>query len=72
MLEIHFLKSINITPALKYLLPQVPKGGIVVFDELNHPDYPGETIALKEMQSISNTNLKRLPFAYMAAYSVIE
>ena len=54
--------------ALKYLLPQVPKGGIIVFDELNHPDYPGETIALKEMKkSISNISLKRLPFASMAA-----
>ena len=59
--------------ALKYLLPQVPKGGIIVFDELNHPDYPGETIALKEMKkSISNISLKRLPFASMAAYSIVE
>lgn len=32
--------------ALTQLLPRIPKGGIVAFDEVNNPDWPGETLAL--------------------------
>ena len=31
------------------LYERVPKGGIIIFDELNHEDYPGETIAVIEV-----------------------
>jgi hypothetical protein len=34
--------------ALTQLLPRIPKGGIVAFDEVNNPDWPGETLALLE------------------------
>lgn len=35
--------------ALEHLLPRVVAGGLVVFDELNSKDYPGETSALLEL-----------------------
>ena len=35
--------------ALEHLLPRVVSGGLVVFDELNNKDYPGETTALLEL-----------------------
>jgi len=48
--------------ALEHLLPLVPKGGIVAFDELHHDLWPGETEALKEKLEISKLPLKK--FAY--------
>ncbi len=33
---------------LKLVVNRIPKGGIIAFDELNHSDYPGETIATME------------------------
>ena len=32
--------------ALEYFLPRMPKGSIIVFDELNCEKFPGETIAI--------------------------
>lgn len=58
--------------ALEKLVSRIPKGGVIVFDELNHPDYPGETIAVSEVIGINNLNLRRLEFSSMAAYAVME
>ena len=58
--------------ALEQLMELVPKGGIVVFDELNHGDYPGETVALKEVMALNKLGLKRLPFSTMGAYAVMD
>lgn len=45
--------------ALTYLMPKVVRGGVVAFDQLNCPDFPGETIAfLHELQA--NVRLERL------------
>ena len=35
------------------------KGSIIVFDELNDSDYPGETIALKELVNIRDISIER-------------
>lgn len=48
--------------AFSELLPRVPKGGIVVCDELNDRRFPGETLALREMVGIGSVKLERLPF----------
>jgi len=56
---------------LELLIERIPKGGVIVFDELNHSDYPGETIALMETLKLSNLRLKRLNFSSMASYAVI-
>jgi hypothetical protein len=45
--------------ALEHLLPRVAKGGIVAFDELNCPEFPGETTALLETLDMSNVPLRR-------------
>jgi hypothetical protein len=40
--------------ALKLLMPRLLPGSIIVFDELGHPSYPGETVAfLEEFQGVS-------------------
>lgn len=56
--------------ALEKLLPRVPKGGIVAFDELNFAEFPGETQALIEKVGLENIALKRLPFCSRISYFV--
>lgn len=58
--------------ALELLVERIPKGGIIVFDELNHEDYPGETNAVHEVLNIKNLKLERIPFSSMAAFAVID
>ena len=48
--------------ALESLLPRVPRGGVVAFDELNCPEFAGETSALLESLDLSQLDLRRLPF----------
>lgn len=44
---------------LELVLKSCMKGSIIVFDELNDPDYPGESIALKELVDINNIQMQR-------------
>jgi len=48
--------------ALEKLLPLVPKGGIVGFDQLNQEKWAGETIAFKEQMTLGKVHLQRLYF----------
>jgi hypothetical protein len=48
--------------ALEALLPRVPRGGVVAFDELNCPEFAGETSALLECLNLNKLDLRRLPF----------
>jgi hypothetical protein len=48
--------------ALTHLLPRIPKGGIVAFDEVNNPDWPGETRALLEKLDLRRNRLECLEF----------
>ena len=58
--------------ALKHLMPRIPKGGIIAFDELNHEVWPGETIAVMQEIGINNLRIERLPFGSTMSYAVIE
>jgi len=46
--------------ALKYIVPRMPKGALVVFDELDNPIWPGETSAVVQALGLNNLELKRL------------
>ena len=48
--------------ALTHLLPRIPKGGIIAFDEVNNPDWPGETLAMLEKLNLRQQKLECLPF----------
>ena len=48
--------------ALKTLLPRIPKGGIIAFDEVNNADWPGETKALLEEMELDQHRLECLSF----------
>jgi hypothetical protein len=58
--------------ALKQLVPRIPKGGIIAFDELNHEVWPGETIAVMEEIGLKNLRIKRFSFGGTMSYAVIE
>lgn len=45
--------------AIKTFYPLMTKGSIIVFDELNFKNYPGETVALKKTLGLNNLKLNR-------------
>ena len=53
---------------LKHAIKRMPKGAVIVFDEINHRDYPGETIAAMEALGLQNIELRRVREASAAAY----
>lgn len=53
---------------LEKMIARMPKGGIVVFDELNMKDFPGETTALLDTLDINNVALRRIPFCSRISY----
>lgn len=47
---------------LETIKPRLMKGSVLVFDELCHHDYPGETKALIEVFGVNNFEIKRSKF----------
>ena len=56
--------------ALEHLFKRVVKGGVIAFDELNCPEFPGETIALLETLGLDQVELKRFPFDPYISYFI--
>ena len=48
------------------------KGSVIGFDELNNRDYPGETLALKEVFGLSSHRIRHSRFSPTQSYIVIE
>jgi len=46
--------------ALEYILPRMPRGSVVVFDEIHYDRFPGETIALLEKFNINKHYIKNI------------
>ncbi|MEO5328422.1 MAG: crotonobetainyl-CoA--carnitine CoA-transferase [Magnetococcus sp. THC-1_WYH] len=57
---------------LERVLPLMPKGAIVAFDELNDSQFPGESIAMKEVMGMRNHRLQRLSFAPRTSFIVLD
>ena len=57
---------------LEQITPFLTKGSIIVFDELVHPDFPGETVALRETFGLDRFELKRWPHHSRPAYCVVR
>ena len=56
---------------LRIVLTKMAKGGIIGFDELNHPGWPGETIALAEVMGFKNIKLERMPYSPFTSFLVL-
>jgi hypothetical protein len=57
---------------LEAIRPHLTRGSVLGFDELNDPDSPGETIALKEAFGLGNIRLRRHRFTSRVSYFVVE
>jgi hypothetical protein len=58
--------------ALKAMLPRMPKGAVIAFDELNQKQWPGETLAVLDTIGIQNLRIRRFPFTPQLSYAVLE
>ncbi|MBR1120196.1 class I SAM-dependent methyltransferase [Bradyrhizobium lablabi] len=54
--------------ALQSFLPLMPKGAIVVLDEVAYRNFAGETQALKEVLDFNKVELKRFPYEGSVGY----
>ena len=57
--------------ALKTVLPIMPKGAVVVFDEYNYQNFPGETQAVRELLDLNKLQVKKFSYESCTAYAVI-
>ncbi|MBD9438874.1 crotonobetainyl-CoA--carnitine CoA-transferase [Pseudomonas sp. PDM04] len=57
---------------LEAIMPYLTKGSILAFDELNTPQFPGETIAVREVLGLSRYAIRRDPSNPLTSYLVVE
>lgn len=57
---------------LELIKEHLTRGSVLVFDELNHPDFPGETVAVKEILGLKKYKIQHSPYSTVQAYVVIE
>ena len=57
---------------LELIKPRLVKGSVIVFDELNDPDSPGETLALMKSIGLNKVALKRHRFASRISYFIFD
>ncbi|MCG8552718.1 MAG: TylF/MycF family methyltransferase [Desulfobacterales bacterium] len=57
---------------LELIRPHLTKGSVVGFDELNCPDFPGETQAVKDVFGLDQYAIRRLPSNPNPSFIVIE
>jgi hypothetical protein len=58
--------------ALETLVPRMPKGAVLAFDELDNPLWPGETMAALEVVGLNRLRLQRLDWDPYIAFARIE
>jgi len=57
--------------ALENFLPRMPKGALLVFDEIHNSHWPGETEALVDVIGINNVEIRNFPFNPNISYIVL-
>ena len=58
--------------ALEHFLPLMPKGAVLIWDELNCKDWPGETQAAVRLGLLPKMRLRRFPWCSTLSYAVFE
>ncbi len=58
--------------ALENFIPRMPKGSVIIFDELNSKDFQGETQALIDSLGINNLKIERFSFDSVISYAVLD
>jgi hypothetical protein len=57
---------------LEHLVPRMPKGAILAFDELDNPIWPGETQATLESVGLRNLRLQRFEFDPYIGFAILD
>lgn len=57
---------------LEAILPYLTKGSVIAFDELNCPEFPGETMALRELVGLSRYAIRRDPSSPLTSYMIVD
>lgn len=57
---------------LELLLDRVTKGSVIAFDELNCPEFPGETAAFMEVVGLKSYSIRRSPLNPLISYILID
>jgi len=57
--------------AIELLKPRMPKGAVIVFDELNADTFPGETLAVLKTIGVKDLRIQRFPFDSWISYVVL-
>ena len=58
--------------ALERFVPRMPKGALLVFDELDNPMWPGETVAALEAVGLGRLALRRFEWDPYISYAVLD
>lgn len=58
--------------ALDSFVPRMPKGAVIVFDEINDQGIPGESIALLQSLNINKLRIERFTFDTKISFAVID
>jgi len=58
--------------AFEHLLPRMPKGAIIAFDELSQAFCPGEAQAALDTVGLRNLRIQRFPYATALSYAVLD
>jgi len=58
--------------ALELFVPRMPKGSVIVFDELNHEMWPGETVATLEFfKTLNRLEIRRFAYGSTLSYAIL-
>ena len=57
---------------LELIKPYITKGTIIGFDELNDTQFPGETVAVREVLGLSNFSIQRNVYCGKQSYLVVN
>jgi len=58
--------------AIRAFLPRMPRGAVIAFDELDNPQWPGETAALLEEVGLNKLRLERLEWDPYISFAHLE
>ena len=58
--------------AIELLLPRMPKGAVIAFDEMNRPGWPGETRAVMETVGIGNLEIEKFSVDTYPCFAVLK
>lgn len=56
---------------LEHIVPRMPRGAVLAFDELDNPMWPGETLAVLESLGLRQLRLRRLAWDPYIGFAVV-